>query len=104
MRSVPRDKVNWHPTINYDACIGDRLCYDFCKNDVFVWNEDEQQPIVQSPLNCVIGCDSCAQQCPVEAITFPSKDELRAQLRQRRVQTQSTTVLELNTGYKEASK
>lgn len=90
--SIPRDKVNWHPAINYDACIGDRLCYDFCKNEVFMWDEDKQQPIVQSPLNCVIGCDSCAQQCPVEAITFPSKDELGKQLRQLRAQTQTATV------------
>ncbi len=84
--NIPRDKVNWYPTINYDACIGDRLCFDFCKNDVFLWNEDKQQPIVQNPLNCVIGCDSCAQQCPVEAITFPSKDDLRKQLRELRAQ------------------
>jgi len=86
--TIPRDKVNWQPTINYDACIGDRLCYDFCKNDVFIWDEDKQQPIVQNPLNCVIGCDSCAQQCPVEAIIFPSKDELRAELRRLRAESQ----------------
>ncbi len=90
--NIPRDKVNWYPTINYDACIGDRLCFDFCKNDVFLWNEDKQQPIVQNPLNCVIGCDSCAQQCPVEAITFPSKDDLRKQLRELRAQAQPAAV------------
>lgn len=90
--NIPRDKVNWQPTINYDACIGDRLCYDFCKNDVFIWDEDKQQPIVQNPLNCVIGCDSCAQQCPVEAITFPSKDDLRKQIRELRAQAQPVSV------------
>lgn len=84
--NIPRDHVNWHPTINYDACTGDRACYDFCKNDVFLWDEAKQQPVVQNPLNCVIGCDSCAQQCPVEAITFPSKEELRKQLRELRAQ------------------
>jgi NAD-dependent dihydropyrimidine dehydrogenase PreA subunit len=79
--NIPRDKVKWQPTINYDACTGDRACCDFCKNDVFIWDEDKGYPIVQNPLNCIIGCDSCAQQCPVEAITFPSKDDLRRQLR-----------------------
>ena len=32
---VPREKIPWFPTINYDACIHDRECIDFCKNDVF---------------------------------------------------------------------
>ena len=88
---IPREKVNWHPTINYDACTGDRLCFDFCHNEVFLWDEDKQQPIVQNPLNCVIGCDSCAQQCPVEAITFPSKDGLRKQLREVRALAQASS-------------
>jgi NAD-dependent dihydropyrimidine dehydrogenase PreA subunit len=87
--NIPRDKVNWQPAINYDACIGDRICFDFCHNQVFLWDEEKKQPIVQNPLNCVIGCDSCAQQCPVEAITFPDKNELRAQLRELRAPAQA---------------
>jgi NAD-dependent dihydropyrimidine dehydrogenase PreA subunit len=82
-----RELVTWHPTINTEACIGDRICLDFCKNDVFVWDEDNQHPVVQNPLNCVLLCDSCAQQCPVEAITFPSKDDLRHRLRELRART-----------------
>jgi NAD-dependent dihydropyrimidine dehydrogenase PreA subunit len=90
--NIPRELMNWHPTVNYDACIGDRLCYDFCRNDVFIWDAENQKPIVQTPLNCVIGCDSCAQQCPVEAITFPSKEDLRKQLRELRAQAQPATI------------
>jgi NAD-dependent dihydropyrimidine dehydrogenase PreA subunit len=86
--SIPRDSVNWQPTIDTDACIGDRICLEFCKNGVFVWDEENQHPIVQSPLNCVIGCDSCAQQCPVEAITFPSREDLRRRLRELRTRMQ----------------
>jgi NAD-dependent dihydropyrimidine dehydrogenase PreA subunit len=86
--NVPRDRVNWHPMINYDACIGDRLCYDFCKNDVFLWDDDKNHPVVQNPLNCVIGCDTCGQLCPVEAITFPSKEELRVTMKRLREEMQ----------------
>lgn len=81
-----RARVSWYPTINYDACIGDQECLHFCQNDVFVWDEENKRPVVQNPLNCVVGCDSCAQLCPVEAITFPSKEELCERL--KRVRTE----------------
>ena len=87
--NIPRERVNWQPAIDADACIGDRICYEFCKNGVFAWDEENQHPIVQSPLNCVIGCDSCAQQCPVQAIIFPGKDDLRKQLRELRREMQA---------------
>jgi NAD-dependent dihydropyrimidine dehydrogenase PreA subunit len=79
--NIPRAMVTWHPTINSDACTGDRACIDFCKNGVFGWDEQQKHPFVQNPLACVLGCDSCAQICPTEAITFPSKEELRAQIK-----------------------
>lgn len=78
--NIPRDKVRWHPTVNYGLCIGDHVCVDFCPNDVFAWDEDQKHPVVQHPQHCALGCDSCAQLCPAEAITFPSKAELQAQL------------------------
>jgi NAD-dependent dihydropyrimidine dehydrogenase PreA subunit len=59
-------------------------------NDVFVWDEENQLPIVQNPLNCVVGCESCAQLCPSEAITFPSKEELRTTLRRLREEKKNT--------------
>ncbi|MBI4574441.1 MAG: ferredoxin family protein [candidate division NC10 bacterium] len=64
----------------------EHTCVDFCKNDVFVWDEDHVYPIVQNPLNCVVGCDACAQVCPVEAITFPNQAELRERVRRLRTE------------------
>jgi NAD-dependent dihydropyrimidine dehydrogenase PreA subunit len=85
--NIPGEQVNWQPAINLEVCTGDRVCIDFCKNDVFAWDEESGHPFVKAPLNCVLGCDSCAQMCPVGAITFPSKDELRATLRRLRMET-----------------
>jgi NAD-dependent dihydropyrimidine dehydrogenase PreA subunit len=90
--NIPREKVNWQPTINYDARVGDRLCSNFCRNDVFPWEQDSGQPTVKNPLNCVIGRDRCARQRPVEAITFPSKEKQRTQPREWPAQLQQATV------------
>jgi NAD-dependent dihydropyrimidine dehydrogenase PreA subunit len=78
---VPREKIPWFPTINYDACIHDRECVDFCKNNVFDYNEALGVPEVNRPDNCVVGCDACAKICPSEAISFPPLEEFKATLR-----------------------
>ncbi len=59
---------------------------EFCAHDVYAWDEATAKPIVQNPLDCVVGCDACAQICPVQAITFPDKEQLRAQLRALRAE------------------
>lgn len=79
--TIPRDRVDWAPVIDYEACLHDRACLDFCKSDVFAWNEEAMRVEVVNPRNCVIGCTSCAQICPAEAISFPDKDELTRTLR-----------------------
>ncbi len=78
---ISREKIPWFPTVNDELCIGDQECFSFCKNDVFAWDEENKRPIVQNPYNCVVGCQACIHVCPVEAITFPSKEELRATLK-----------------------
>lgn len=83
---IPRERVTWHPTIDYDACLDDRVCLDFCKNGVFVLDEASARVVVAQPLQCVIGCTSCAQICPSEAISFPDKDELKRTLRALRAE------------------
>jgi NAD-dependent dihydropyrimidine dehydrogenase PreA subunit len=79
---LPREKIPWFPTIDYDACTGDRECLEFCKNNVFSWDEVLGHPLVENPYNCVLGCNACAQICPVEAIHFPTKEELRQTIRE----------------------
>ncbi|MBK9167780.1 MAG: ferredoxin family protein [Bryobacterales bacterium] len=78
---VPREKIPWFPVINADACIHDRECIDFCRNDVFDWNEALGLPEVNRPNNCVVACDACAQICPSEAISFPDPTEFKATMR-----------------------
>jgi NAD-dependent dihydropyrimidine dehydrogenase PreA subunit len=83
---IPRDRIQWFPTINYDACLADSACLDFCKSGVFEWDQAGARVVVAQPLNCVVGCTSCAQICPAEAITFQDKDELKRTLRELRAE------------------
>lgn len=84
LSQIPREKIPWYPAISTDLCIGDEECINFCKNDVFEWDEETMHPVVKNPLNCVVGCSACAQICPAEAISFPTMDELRATVKKLR--------------------
>jgi len=87
--TIPREKIPWFPTVDLELCTGDQECFKFCKNDVFTWDEENAQPIVKNPYNCVVGCQACIHICPTEAIRFPSKDELRETMKRLRAEMQA---------------
>jgi NAD-dependent dihydropyrimidine dehydrogenase PreA subunit len=76
---IKRDKIPWHPSIDYEQCINCGTCVDYCKLGVYDITEEENQkkPVVVNPNNCVVFCTGCKGQCPVGAISFPSKQETR---------------------------
>jgi len=88
---IPREKFPWFPTIDYSACISDLHCLNFCAHEVFEWQKETGRPIVAHPYNCVPGCDSCAQECEVQAIRLPSKQEIQEALRRVRAESRNGT-------------
>ncbi len=86
--AIPREKIPWFPTVDYEVCSGDQECFKFCKNEVFTWDEENRHPLVTNPYNCVLGCQACINICPTGAITFPSQAELRATIRRLRAEMQ----------------
>lgn len=74
--NIPREKIPWFPTIDEEKCIGCRECFEFCKNGVFEWDEENNHPRVVKPFNCVIGCSACQNLCTQDAILFPSMREI----------------------------
>lgn len=72
---IPRDQILWNPTVDPEKCIGCGECLEVCANGVFEFSESTSQVNVKVPTNCVVLCDKCAKLCPVEAISFPDKDE-----------------------------
>ncbi|MBT8171497.1 ferredoxin family protein [Candidatus Bathyarchaeota archaeon] len=76
---VRRDKIPWHPTIDYKTCTNCETCFNYCKLGVYTLVDDKgkNKPIVTNPHNCVMFCTGCEGQCPTEAISFPSKKDTR---------------------------
>jgi CDP-4-dehydro-6-deoxyglucose reductase len=72
---IPRDRIPWHPTIIADRCTKCGVCVSFCHQGVYADSEDG--PVVKNPLGCIVGCTGCANECPAEAISFPTLVELR---------------------------
>ncbi|UNQ73803.1 4Fe-4S dicluster domain-containing protein [Infirmifilum sp. NZ] len=69
---LPRERFEWHPSIDYSKCTGCGLCFVTCGHDVFHWDRKSGKPVVAKPGDCVMGCTTCGKLCPAEAITFPS--------------------------------
>jgi len=90
--SLPREKIPWFPSINYDLCKGAKECLAFCPNHVFVWDEVGARTIVANPYNCMVGCDGCVGSCANHAITFPDMEEFGATLRRLREEAAAPSV------------
>jgi CDP-4-dehydro-6-deoxyglucose reductase len=68
---VPREAIGWNPTVDPDACIGCGTCVTGCSRLVYRFDFEHQKAVVIDPLNCMVGCTTCANTCPTNAISFP---------------------------------
>ncbi len=91
---VPRAKIPWFPSINYDLCKGTKDCLAFCPSNVFAWDEGRARTIVVGPFSCTVGCSNCARICPNHAITFPDMEEFAATLKRLRSEMQQRSAVE----------
>jgi NAD-dependent dihydropyrimidine dehydrogenase PreA subunit len=90
--SVPRNKIPWYPTIDFEKCVGCGKCVEYCKFGVYEFREKNGKnlPLVTMPNNCVVYCNGCEKICAYSAIKHPSKletgkiiSELRKTLKQK---------------------
>lgn len=68
---IPRETIAWNPSVNEDLCIGCATCVTGCSRLVYRYDFDRKKAVVVDPLNCMIGCTTCANTCPTHAISFP---------------------------------
>ena len=75
---VPREQINWWPTVNEDVCIGCGTCVVSCGRQVYRFDFERKKAVVADPMNCMVGCTTCSVSCPTSAIGFPSPDLVRS--------------------------
>ena len=93
---IPRDEIQWHPTVVADRCIGCGLCVTSCGRGVYAFNYETNKPVVAAPQMCMVGCTTCATTCPEDAIDFPSHGYIRQLIKKRKVLRQSKDMLRDN--------
>ena len=82
---VPRDTIDWKPTIDYEKCNYCMECFDFCPHKVFEKREDDPiKLVVVNPLNCVVFCRACSKTCGLDALAFPNKIEVSKKIKETR--------------------
>ena len=69
----PRENIEWFPTIDMEKCVECGMCMN-CGKSVYDWTDDG--PVVARPYQCVVGCNTCANLCRGDAITFPSLEKV----------------------------
>ncbi|MEM3577341.1 MAG: ferredoxin family protein [Candidatus Bathyarchaeia archaeon] len=93
---IPREEIKWHPTVERELCIGCGLCVLGCAANVYAFDYNQNKPVVVAPLNCKVGCVTCANTCPTHAISFPPLSYLHKVIKQKKVLAKSSEELKEN--------
>lgn len=93
---VPRKEIKWHPSVEDELCIGCGLCVLGCGANVYAFDFERKQPVVIAPLKCKVGCVTCANTCPVHAISFPPLSYLHRIIKKKNVLNSSRKELKDN--------
>jgi len=86
---IPREEIDWYPTVESELCVG-------CGRRVYKFDYENNVPVVANPLNCLVGCRTCANTCPQHAISFPPMSYLHKLIRKRGVISRNRKTLMSN--------
>jgi NAD-dependent dihydropyrimidine dehydrogenase PreA subunit len=80
---IAREEIPWLPTVDAEACIGCQLCYVTCGRGVYEMREGVA--VATEPMECAVGCSTCGNICPTNAISFPTLDAVWKLERERQI-------------------
>ena len=72
---MPREEIEWYPTVDSEKCQGCMVCYEFCPKGCFSLSQDGKRVLVTMPYQCVVLCSGCVKKCPHGAISFPKRED-----------------------------
>lgn len=72
---VDREKIQWNPVIDETKCIGCGMCATTCGRKVYKFDYEKKKSKVANPNNCMVACITCANLCPVGAISFVKEND-----------------------------
>ncbi len=90
---IPREQIDWQPSLMGERCDGCGLCVTSCARRVFAFDYEAGRPVVATPKRCQVGCTACAAVCTMNAIELPSPQHLQEVIRQNGIQTRSRSML-----------
>ena len=70
---VDRNQIQWNPVIDEAKCVGCGMCVTSCGREVFKFDYQRKKAMVVNPNHCMVACQTCANLCPVGAISFTKK-------------------------------
>jgi len=90
---IPRDQIDWHPTVVAERCIGCGICATSCGKGVYAFDYEANLPVIFAPQACMVGCTTCATTCPEDALEFPSQGYVRQIIKKNKIITQAKNML-----------
>lgn len=90
---IPREQIDWHPTVIAERCIGCGICTTSCNKGVYAFDYEANKPVVVAPQSCMVGCTTCATICPEDALEFPSQGYVRQIIKKNKIITQAKNML-----------
>jgi ferredoxin len=90
---IPREQIQWFPTVVAERCNGCGLCATSCGKNVYSFDYETNKPVVVAPESCMVGCTTCAAICTQDAIEFPSQGYVRQVIKKNKVLTQAKNML-----------
>ena len=87
---IDRKTIHWNPVVDESKCVGCGLCVTTCGRGVYRYDFENSKSKVVEPSHCMVACNTCANLCPVGAISF-TEGETPREKAQKIVQKHNVT-------------